>query len=88
MSNLSKVILEITKMNSEEINSVVSAIKDRRTFIARSSVLGFEVGDKVEFDARGSVITGTITKKAIKNITVDTGRGKWRVSATLLRKAA
>ncbi|SVC53926.1 uncharacterized protein METZ01_LOCUS306780 [marine metagenome] len=88
MSNLSKVILEITKMNSEEINSVVSAIKDRRTFIARSTVLNFEVGDKVEFDARGSVITGTITKKAIKNITVDTGRGKWRVSATLLRKAA
>ena len=88
MSDLSKVILEITKMNSEEINSVVSAIKDRRTFIARSTVLNFEVGDKVEFDARGSVITGTITKKAIKNITVDTGRGKWRVSATLLRKAA
>ena len=88
MSDLSKVILEITKMNSDEINSVVSAIKDRRTFIAKSSVRGFNVGDKVEFDARGSVISGTITKKAIKNITVDTGRGKWRVSATLLRKAA
>ena len=88
MSDLSKVILEITKMNSDEINSVVSAIKDRRTFIAKSSVRGFNVGDKVEFDARGSVISGTITKKAIKNITVDSGRGKWRVSATLLRKAA
>lgn len=88
MSDLSKVILEITKMNSDEINSVVSAIKDRRTFIAKSSVRGFNVGDKVEFDARGSVISGTITKKAIKNITVDTGKGKWRVSATLLRKAA
>jgi len=88
MSNLSKVLSEIAKMDGDEINSVISAIKLRRTFIAKSTVLNFEVGDKVEFDARGSVITGTITKKAIKNITVDTGRGKWRVSATLLRKAA
>ena len=88
MSNLSKVIQEITKMSGDEINAVVSAIKDRRTFITKSSVRGFEVGDTVEFDARGGTIQGTITKKAIKNITVDTGRGKWRVSATLLRKAA
>jgi len=88
MSNLSKVLSEVAKMDGDEINSVISAIKDRRTFIARKSVFGFTVGDKVEFDARGGTITGTITKKAIKNITVDTGAGKWRVSATLLRKAA
>ena len=88
MSNLSKVLSEVAKMDGDEINSVISAIKLRRTFIAKSSVLAFNVGDKVEFDARGSTIQGTITKKAIKNITVDTGRGKWRVSATLLRKAA
>jgi|13_taG_2_1085334.scaffolds.fasta_scaffold176454_1 hypothetical protein len=88
MSNLNKVLSEIATMDSNEINSVVDAIKLRRTFIARSTVRSFNVGDKVEFDARGGIIQGTITKKAIKNITVDTGQGKWRVSATLLRKAA
>jgi hypothetical protein len=88
MSNLNKVLSEVAKMDSNEINSVVEAIKLRRTFIARQTVFSFNVGDNVEFDARGGTIKGTITKKAIKNITVDTGRGKWRVSATLLRKAA
>ncbi len=88
MSNLNKVLSEIAIMDSEEINSVVEAIKLRRTFLAKSTVRSFNVGDVVEFDARGGTIQGTITKKAIKNITVDTGRGKWRVSATLLRKAA
>lgn len=88
MSNLTNVLKEIDKMDNTEINTVVQAIKNRRNAIAKNSVLGFQVGDKVEFNARGGVITGTITKKAIKNITVDTGAGKWRVSATLLRKAA
>ena len=76
MSNLNKVLSEIAIMDSEEINSVVEAIKLRRTFLAKSTVRSFNVGDVVEFDARGGIIKGTITKKAIKNITVDTGRGK------------
>ena len=75
MSNLNKVLSEIAIMDSEEINSVVEAIKLRRTFLAKSTVRSFNVGDVVEFDARGGIIKGTSTKKAIKNITVDTGRG-------------
>jgi len=86
---LQSVLNEISRFNNDEINQVVEAIKLRRTYISRQSVFSFNVGDKVQFDAgnRG-IITGTITKKAIKNITVDTGRGTWRVSANLLKKVA
>lgn len=88
MANLTTVLKEIAKMDSTEVNATVDAIKLRRNFIARGKMLGFQVGDIVFFDAHGKTIQGNITKKARKNLTVDTGAGKWRVASTLLRHTA
>tara|TARA_B100000809_G_C14987346_1_gene476711 strand:+ start:486 stop:752 length:267 start_codon:yes stop_codon:yes gene_type:complete len=88
MANLTTVLKEIAKMDSTEVNATVDAIKLRRNFIARSKMLNFQVGDVVYFDAHGGVVQGNIVKKARKNLTVDTGKGKWRVASTLLRKTA
>ncbi len=78
----------IHNMDNDQVNAVVDAIKLRRTRIARNAVSTFNVGDHVSFTGRGgNIVTGTVTKKAIKNVTVDTGKGKWRVPASMLNVA-
>tara|TARA_R110002051_G_scaffold297620_1_gene364102 strand:- start:602 stop:772 length:171 start_codon:yes stop_codon:yes gene_type:complete len=54
----------------------------------RDAVHGLNVGDKVKFTGRrGETVTGTIEKKAIKNVIIDTGAGKWRVPASIVTVA-
>ena len=43
------------------------------------------IGDVVEFTQRnGTVVQGTVRKKAIKNVTVETSIGNWKVPAHML----
>ena len=42
------------------------------------------VGDKVFFMSKGSKVNGTIRKKNIKRIVVDTDQGGWNVPASML----
>ena len=45
----------------------------------------FAIGDVVEFTQRnGTVVQGTVRKKAIKNVTVETTIGNWKVPAHML----
>ena len=88
MANLTTVLKEIAKMDSTEVNATVNAIKLRRNFISKGKMIGFQVGDVVFFDAHGKTIQGNILKKAIKNLTVDTANGKWKVPASQLRHTA
>jgi hypothetical protein len=44
-----------------------------------------QVGDRVKFTGRGGrLVSGSVTKKAIKYVTVDTGSVKWKVPANML----
>jgi|TARA_R110000744_G_scaffold240788_1_gene358167 hypothetical protein len=85
MSNLDTVIAGINTLNAEEVSAVVEAVKLRRNFISMQMKRSFSIGDTVSFTGRRGVkVTGTVTKKAIKNITVDTAQGKWKVPASML----
>lgn len=75
----------IQAMLADQVDVVVEAIKLRRTRMHRDAVHVLSVGDKVKFTGRGNnIVTGTITKKAVKNVIIDTGAGKWRVPASIV----
>jgi fructoselysine-6-P-deglycase FrlB-like protein len=75
----------IHNMNPDQIASVVDAIKLRRNRINKQSINTIQVGDRVQFVGRGgSTVKGSVTKKAIKFVTVDTGSVKWKVPANML----
>ncbi len=82
---LNEVLALVQSMDSDQVNEVVEAIKLRRTRMHRDAVHELNVGDKVKFTGRGNnIVTGTIEKKAIKNVVIDTGAGKWRVPASIV----
>lgn len=87
MNNFATAITAIHKMDNDELNAVVRAIKDRRTYLARQSAVSFAVGDRVSFAARGMQVLGTVTKVNIKTIQVRQSNSAtvWKVHASLLR---
>ena len=75
----------VQNMTATQVDDIVEAIKLRRTRMHRDAVHVLNVGDKVKFTGRGNkTVTGTITKKAVKNVIIDTGAGKWRVPASIV----
>jgi hypothetical protein len=54
----------------------------------RSTSFDFQIGDAVTFDDRDRIpVTGKIVRLTPKTATVQTEKGKWRVSLGLLRDA-
>ena len=91
MSNhVTKAVEAIYKMDNDELNQVVEAIKLKRQFLAKQAVRSFTVGDMVQFTSSrtGGKINGTIEKVNKKYIIVSAhiGGDKWRVPATMLTK--
>ena len=79
------VVAAIHQMSSEELNSVVEAVKLRRTALARGSVRKLSVGDRVRFTTRsGERVTGSVGKLNQKTAIVESGGTQWRVTASLL----
>jgi hypothetical protein len=72
-----------------ELESMIDAVKFARTGLAKQNKNQFRVGTNVKFYStkRGQTFTGTVTKVAIKYITVNTGGGLWRVPANMLEAA-
>jgi hypothetical protein len=87
MNNLATALTAIHKMDNDQLNAVVRAIKDRRTYLARQKAVTFAVGDRVSFAARGMQVLGTVTKVNIKTIQVkqDNAYTTWKVHASLLK---
>jgi len=84
-TKLNEILASVQSMTSDQVNAIVEAIKLRRTRMHRDAVHELNVGDKVKFTGRGNnIVTGTITKKAVKNVIIDTGAGKWRVPASVV----
>ena len=92
MSNLvTKAVESIYKMNNDELNQVIEAIKLKRTHLARQASRSLMVGDTVTFDAkmRGQ-ITGQVVKINTKTVQVRCNRtqGLWKVTASMLTQVA
>jgi|TARA_B100000929_G_scaffold176938_1_gene140175 hypothetical protein len=78
----------ISNMDADNISDMSFALKQQRTFLGRSVIRDLVIGDKVEFDGRNGRVSGTVSKVAIKNVSVDTSEGRWRVPASMLTKVA
>ena len=85
MNKVQTAITEIRNMNNDELNQVVEAIKLQRTWLARTTAGALAVGDTVEFDARGRIVQGVVTKINRKTVIVKEGYTKWKVTASLLK---
>ena len=72
---------------NDQLDSVISAIKYARSQLGKSMKQGLRVGDKVEFysSKRGITVTGTVSKIAIKYITINSATGLWKVPANMLK---
>ena len=93
MSNLVTRATELVyQMNNDEINQLVEAIKLKRTHLARTTPRALAEGDTVQFEARGRMVQGTVTKVNRKTVVVrEHGSNSiygtnWRVTASLLTK--
>jgi hypothetical protein len=70
-----------------ELSSIVSAVQFARTQLGKQKIRTFGKGDAVKFTStkRGGItVTGTVTKVAIKYVTVKEGSTLWKVPANML----
>jgi hypothetical protein len=74
---------------NDELTSVIDAVKFARSRLAQSTKFSLKVNDVVEFTSSktGMTLQGTVTKIAIKYVTVRTNQGLWRVPANMLTTA-
>jgi hypothetical protein len=70
-----------------ELRSMIDAVKWNRAQLAKQVKRSVMLGDTVEFTSskHGRTMQGTVTKIAIKYITVNVNGGLWRVPANMLR---
>ena len=69
--SVKKTIEAIQQMDSEDLNSSITAIKLRRNQLHFRDAQSFKVGDRVSINGRhGAVLKGTIEKVKIKYILV------------------
>jgi len=86
-NNVTKAVEAIYKMDNDELNQVIEAIKLKRQYLARQAVREFTKGDLVRFKSRtGGYVTGSVQKVNRKYIIVDAhvGGTRYRVPATML----
>jgi hypothetical protein len=75
--------------SNDQLESIIGAIKFRRTQLTKVNKRAFSPGTSVKFYStkRGQTFTGTVEKVAIKFVTVATNQGRWKVPANMLEAA-
>jgi len=78
-----------SNFTNEQLNSIVDAVQYARAQLRKEKIRTFTRGDTVKFHStkRGVTVTGTVTKVAIKYVTVNDGAMLWRVPANMLEAA-
>lgn len=71
---------------NDELTSIVNAVQWARAQLGKQKIRTFTKGDTVKFHStkRGVTVTGTVTKVAIKYVTVKDGVMLWKVPANML----
>jgi len=91
MNTIQEVNTSIMQGNftNEQIDSIIDAVKFRRSILSRQNKRAFNVGSKVKFTSTRSGLTmsGSVSKIAIKFVTVLTPTGNWKVPANMLSAA-
>ena len=82
------IATEIYNSSIEELKEISDLIQVKKDLLAKDRMKELKFGDKVQFTGKGgNVITGTIRKKNIKRLVVDTPEGGWNVPANMLTLA-
>ena len=82
------IATEIYNSSIEELREISDLIQVKKDLLDKDRMKELKVGDKVQFTGKGgNVITGTIRKKNIKRLVVDTPEGGWNVPANMLTLA-
>ena len=82
---MDKAVDAIRHSSLDDLKTLSDEINLRRNALGRQNMREIRVGDQVQFTGRnGGIQTGSVTKKAIKYVTVDTGFGRWKVPASML----
>ena len=78
-----------SNFTNEQLDSIMSAVTYARAQLRAVKIREFRKGDTVKFTSakRGCVMTGTVSKVAIKYVTVATQQGLWKVPANMLEAA-
>ena len=86
MTMINTVLDQIQRMDNDELNRVIAAVKLQRTHNARNITRKLLVGDVVSFDTRSGTVTGTVRKVNPKTVLVKDSKSatQWKVTATLL----
>ena len=74
---------------NDQLTSIVNAVQYARAQLGKQKIRTFTKGDTVKFHStkRGVTVTGTVTKVAIKYVTVKDGVTLWKVPANMLEAA-
>ena len=74
---------------NDQLTSIVNAVQFARAQLGKQKIRTFTKGDTVKFNSvkRGVTVTGTVTKVAIKYVTVKDGVMLWKVPANMLEAA-
>jgi LysM repeat protein len=75
-----------SNFTNEQLNSINDAVQYARAQLRAVKIRSFTKGDTVKFHSikRGVTVTGTVTKVAIKYVTVKDGVTLWKVPANML----
>ena len=78
-----------SNFSNEQLDSITSAVQYARAQLRAVKIRSFTKGDTVKFHSikRGVTVTGTVTKVAIKYVTVKDGVTLWKVPANMLEAA-
>ncbi len=78
-----------SNFTNEQLNSIMDAVTYARAQLRKEKIRSFTRGDAVKFYStkRGITVTGTVSKVAIKYVTVSTTQGLWKVPANMLEAA-
>ena len=72
---------------NDQLTSIVNAVQYARAQLGKQKIRTFTKGDTVKFTSAkrgGLVVQGTVTKVAIKYVTVKDGLMLWKVPANML----
>jgi hypothetical protein len=74
---------------NDELSSIIDAVKFARSQLTQKTKRGLMLGDAVKFTSTKNRMTysGTVSKIAIKYVTVRTTQGLWKVPANMLEVA-
>jgi len=78
-----------SNFTNDQLTSIVNAVQYARAQLGKQKIRTFTKGDTVKFHStkRGVTVTGTVTKVAIKYVTVKDGVMLWKVPANMLEAA-